>query len=562
MSSTVTSGLGARPQAIDLSASVRNQSWLWLGEIERRLDFVAEIFDEQGAACPAGPRVSLTPTRAPGAGSSAFAAALNGVLRSNQAQRFSHDGVAMVGTPISAGRGAVGVLVLSRSPNRLPGAPGGDRSLEDIASWLGRAVQAHLNLPVDEGDAFDRVSSLHKLLQDVIEGGAEQDVISAFAEALIAWDDIEVRGYAQDVHGQLTLSVATPGVDRHVAVALMPGAAQPLGSQLLRLSPAEAHRAGFRHDRDIFAAQLSGTHTQPWYIVLSGVIRPEDEPRLSLYVDLLRGALDRTAAIAETRVNWAILQQLLSASGDPTDAGQAALETLRVAIDAERIGLQVTGGRGSRGLALGDPALFVPAGAAPVDQLVSMTTVGDDETMTIRAHRLQGRPFTSREQQIVDRTAAVFAAWFSGVRKRAAVPVERRAEHREFRKVVDRLVDQALREGLEVAVIVLLAPNAATHPGLLQQWVGEIRGKLRSGDSAGTLSEREIGIFLAGASARDVARVTARIRQQVLKGAGSEQVAIGVAGRTAESMSDISLVKEARQDAVRKTDQPQRGASE
>lgn len=562
MSSTITPGSGTRPQTIDLSSLVRNQSWLWLREIERRLDFVAEILDDQGLLCAIPSRSVLTPSWAPGPSPAALSATVNGVLRSNQTQRLTHDGVSLVCAPLSAGRGAVGVLVLSRSPNRLLQlAPCGDRSLEDIASWLGRAVQSHLNLPVDEGDAFDRVSSLHKLLQDVIENGSEQDVIAAFAEALIAWDDIEVRGYVQDVHGQFTLSAATPGIDRQVAT-LLTGVALPVGGPLTRLSPAESHRAGLRHDRDVFLAQLAGPHIQPWCIVLSGVIRPEDEPRLSLYVDLLRGALDRTATIAETRVSWAILQQLLSASGDPAETGLAALDDLRVAIDAQQIGMQVTGARGVRGPTIGDAMLFGTAGPTRVDQLVSLASIGDGETMTIRAQRVAGKAFTRREQQIVDRTAAIFSAWLSGVRKRSGVPVERRAENREFQAVIDRLVEQNLHEGLDVAVVVLQAPNAATRPGLLQQWVGEIRGRLRSGDAAGALSEREIGIFLAGAAARDVARVSARIRQQVLSGAGGEPVTMGVAGRNPATISEVSLVKEARQDAARRPNHPQRGASE
>ena len=557
MSSTILPGSGTRSQTIDLTSAVRHQSWLWLREIERRLDFVAEILDDQGALCAMAPRNSSVPTWAAALPPAPLSAAVHGVLRSNQTQRLTHDGVSIVCAPLSAGRGAVGVLVLSRAPNRLSS----DRSLDDIASWLGRAVQAHLNLPVDESDAFDRVSSLHKLLQDVIEGGSEQEVIAAFAEALIAWDDLEVRGYVQDVHGQLTLSAATPGIDRQAA-AVLTLVPFPIGGALTRLSPAESHRAGLRHDRDVFVAPLAGPHSQPWCIVLSGAIRPEDEPRLSLYVDLLRGALDRTATIAETRVSWAILQQLLSASGDPAETGLAALDDLRVAIDAHQMGMQVSGARAARRLTIGDSTLFATTGPTQVDQLVSVVSVGDGETMTIRAQRAPGRAFTRREQQIVDRTAAIFSAWLSGVRKRSSAPVERRAEHREFQAVIDRLVEQNLREGFDVAVIVLHAASGVSTPGLLQQWVGDIRGRLRSGDAAGALSEREIGIFLAGAGARDVARVSTRIRQQVLAAAGSEPITMGVAGRSAGEVAEISLVREARQDAARRHSHPQRGASE
>ena len=85
----------------------------------------------------------------------------------------------------------------------------------------------------------------------------ELEVISAFAEALIAWDDLEVRGYVQDGQGDFVLSVATPGVDRQQAASIAPGDVVPLGPHPTRLSSAESLRAGFR---DRKSTRLNSSH--------------------------------------------------------------------------------------------------------------------------------------------------------------------------------------------------------------------------------------------------------------------------------------------------------------
>ena len=126
-----------------------------------------------------------------------------------------------------------------------------------------------------------------------------------------------------------------------------------------------------------------------------------------------------------------------------------------------------------------------------------------------------------------------------------------------------RVAEAVARMGLDVAVIVLHSQAAASRPAMLQQWVAEIRGRLRGGDLAGMLSEREVGILLAGASAADVTRVSSRVCQQALKTQGGDaaSVALGAAARSAGSTATGSLVKEARQDAVRRKAQDSQGLS-
>jgi hypothetical protein len=537
-------------QAADLQTAVRRQSWSWLAEIGRRLDFIADIVDDRGSpAGVAGPGASAITIRRLLAADSASALELlvQTTLGTNEKQRASNDGWDMVCCPLSVARAAVGALVLVRQSARTPPAAG--TALDDIALWLLRAVQAQLDLPVDEGDAFDRVSSLHRLLHDAVEGGLEQEVVTAFAEALIAWDGLEVRGYVQDAHGQFSLAVATPGADRSQSSSIPPDAAIPRDATLYRLSAPEANRLGLRRDRDHFFARTGSVYSQPWLIAVSGAARAEDESRLSLYMDLLRDAIDRVATIAETRLSWVMLQHLLGGTAEIEDAGDAALAELKKAVAAETAAVEVTGARGLRALAFGDAAAFdVPH----MDEIVSTSAVGEGHTMVLALRRPKAQAFTRRERQVAERAGAILAAWLSGVLKRANT-LDRRAENREFHQVLDRVAGQSLRDGVDTSVVVLLAPGIISRPGLLQRWTSEIRARLRGSDLAGMLSDREVGILLTGISPTDAGAVSARICQQALRERGGTEtgVSIGIASRSAGAVLNGSLVKEARQEAER-----------
>jgi hypothetical protein len=534
----------------ELQTAVHGQSWSWLTEIGRRLDFIADIVDEHGTPLGLTPTGSTTATvRRLLAGAGELGG--SSVVQPGHKQRLTIDGWDTVSCPFALGRTTVGALVLLRQTDRTVPA-GGD--LDEIATWLVRAVQAQLDLPVEETEAFDRVSSLHKLLHDAVERGVEQEVITAFAEALIAWDGVEVRGYLQDGHGQFNIAVATPGADRSQPGAIALAAAVPRDATLARLTGAEAARLGFQRDRDHFLARVGGAYAQPWLMALSGSIRSDDESRLSLYVDLLREAVDRVATIAETRLSWAMLQQLLGGPTDVDDAGEGALLELKRAVGAEHAALEVTASRGMRVMSIGDAAAFTAA-AAPdqADQIVSTVPVYEGHTMVLAIRRPRTSPFTRRERQVADRAAAIFSAWLAGVLKRSTASLERRAENREFQQVLDRVASQTIRDGVDAAVVVLLAPGVVSRPGLLQRWTAEIRGRLRGSDLAGALSDREIGILLSGINPSDVATVSARICQQALRERGGLEtgVAIGMAARPAGAVLNGSLVKEARQDAER-----------
>jgi GGDEF domain-containing protein len=90
-------------------------------------------------------------------------------------------------------------------------------------------------------------------------------------------------------------------------------------------------------------------------------------------------------------------------------------------------------------------------------------------------------------------------------------------------------------------------------PGLLPSWVARIRARLRAGDRAGTLNDREIAVLLCGASADQAARVSARLEQLLeSRGAASGFIppSVGVTTREPDLPFEGSLVAAARASAA------------
>lgn len=462
----------------------------------------------------------------------------------------------MLCVPLSVGQAAVGMLLIARNSNGVTPAATSDAEIDSAGAWLARAIEAQLDVPPDDSDAFDRVSSLHRLLHEAVEHGVERDILIAFAEALIAWDAIELRAYVEDVHGRLTLSVATPGTDRLQPSSFVDRELLQSASGLTPLPFADAARFGFPRDKDVMIARLGSEHSHPWLLMFSGALTKRDEARLSLYVDLLREAIARVATIAETRTSWAILQRLLASTESPEETGRAALGELTQAVDGVGSALVVTAPNGVHVLSMGDganaPALQPPPG---YDQLVATLPILDTHTMVLGVYRAHGHAFTRREQQVVDRAAATFAAWLPGVLRRSGHEHERRTEGREFDRLLDRAARQSVEDGLDVVVLAVLAPGAVSRPGLLHKWVAEIRGQLRASDLAGALSDREIGVLLTGTTTSDLAAVRARILRHVTipdEGGESAAVTIGIASHSADTPLEGSLVRAARQNATRR----------
>lgn len=541
------------PPGLDLLAAVRRQQWDWFTVAARRVNIAAEIVDERGTpalplaggATAAALRRLLTAPASP-----VHRSGLSAALRTGQSQSLSVERLQLLCLPLTIGRGAV---VLARGGTRAQDAVEGPEDLESIGGWLVRAVEAHLTsaAPSQDHEVFERISALYRLLGDAAKHGIERNVVSAFAEAVAVWDDLEIRGFVEDVRGRLVPKVALAGAELPETPVVLEERIAGRDQPLIRLSFADAERLGF-DSKDVFVTRLGGESSQPWVIALSGAIGPGDESRLTLYVELLRDTVVRIAASDSSRTSWTIAQHLLAAGEQVEGAITAALAALSHDTEATGAALVVNTAAGVPLLKVGDPeAMSVPRGPDRSVRLVSSAVAGDGRTVLVALRRADGEPFTRREQGLADRAAAVFAAWAPGpvLRARGA---ERRAAARAFQDVLDRTVRRTLQDGLDVAVMVILAAQAVFHPGLLQQWVLEIRGQLRASDMAGVLSDREIGVLLTGAPPDVAANVATRLRQSL--GAQGDAIAaaavVGLASHSGGLSPEGSLVHAAREDAA------------
>jgi hypothetical protein len=370
--------------------------------------------------------------------------------------------------------------------------------------------------------------------------------VTAFAEALFAWDGIEAIGYVEDVQGQWRREMAPPGTT--LPVMLDAGLGQLLrGKQVARLSADDLAQIGFPADRHVVASAISDATPEPWVLLFAEGYRPLNPPRLSLYADLLREALARLSSIVETRAAWAILQTLLGATDRIEPAVDAALREFSRVVDGLSVSLIVTNATGTTLLSAGDrDAIAVVRPFDRGNRLVSTAHLPDLGTMQLAVRRARGQSFTRREQHLVDRAATIFSAWLPGALKQPVEIPDATPATRGFEEVLDRAAAQTTRDGLDVSLVVIVVPESDSRLATLQSWVTEIRARLRGTDLAGAISDREIGVLLSGTSHTDVPVVCARLGRSLGFEKNDAAIPIGSASRSAGSSEEDSIVSVAR----------------
>lgn len=153
-------------------------------------------------------------------------------------------------------------------------------------------VVASHAVPADSHEAvFDRLASLRRRLREVVDRGDDVDVVTAFAEALLAWDGIEISAYAPDPAGQLVLKVAA-GSKRGRPTVQWP---RSLNGPAGMLSGFDAQMLGFANTEPLVGVRISTPLADAWLLVCAeGFARPALD-RVALYADLLRETLNRLA---------------------------------------------------------------------------------------------------------------------------------------------------------------------------------------------------------------------------------------------------------------------------
>jgi GGDEF domain-containing protein len=537
----------------DFTAAVQGQSWDWFLELPYRLNIAAELVDEKGTPIlPAGDGAAAAMLRP------LLARPVNRPLRSSlsatiksKAPQFLHIERLDIGCfPLMVGGAVGGALVLARESS--------DRSsveLQTLGSWLSSVVQAQLaNARKDEDGAFDRVASLHGLLNQAVTMGNPRDVVGAFADALAIWDDIEVRGYAEDILGKFVLEVSLPGSDTASAPAALDDDFVRGERGVVRLPKGDANRLGFRSDDDVLVATFGQKAGECWLIALSGRIAPRDEPRLALSIKMLSEAVRHTGRIVGARVDWAILQHLLVATDDVESAARAALAEVTAAVRSSGTILIVTTSNGMHVMDIGDTeSSSAPPAPGQRNQMVSAVQLLDRYRMVLAARRADAKAFMRRDQQIVDGAAALFGSWVAGILRRPEYNRERRAVRQRFEDVIERMAEQTVRHGASVSVVVMTAAEAHFEPDLLRRCVTDIRAQLRDSDMVGTLTPGEIAVLLSETTAADAHTVIRRLRDHVhAEGGGFPAFSIGVVTRSADWPANKSVVDAAREDARRR----------
>jgi hypothetical protein len=545
------SGPFAASIAVSLAANSRDQ-WAWLDALARSFGCGVLLVDRQATPGPLlGATLVADALRALLArGDSPLIAQAWNALNSDRAHGATLGALSVVCRRLHLQGRTIGALIIARpaDPREDAKAPAAAPNLGTLEQWLTAAAEAHLGqkVPDDREEVFDRIASLHRLLHDGVEAGNERDVVTAFAEALFAWDGIEAIGYVEDVQGEWGRAMAPPGTS--LPIALDAGFGQMLrGKQAVALSGEDLARLGFSPERHVVALPIIDATPEPWLLLFAEGYRPLNLSRLGLYADLLREALARLSNIVETRAAWAILQTLLGAGDRIEPAVDAALSEFSRVVDGLAVSLIVTTATGTTLLTAGDRDSI--AAVRPFDRgnrLVSTAHLADFGTMQLAVRRARGQSFTRREQHLIDRAATIFSAWLPGALKQPAEKPGAPPGTRGFEDVLDNAAAQITRDGLDVSLVVIVVPESDSTVAILQSWVTEIRGRLRGTDLAGAISDREIGVLLTGTGHTEVPVVCARLGRSLGFDRHEPSIPIGSASRPAGSTDEESIVNLAR----------------
>ena len=175
----------AEPSAFE--TIVRERSWDWLVELQRRLGVELQLVGVQltpllphalGAAEGLSSLLALP--------DSPLRPAVSAAFRFRKPQALTLDGVHLVCVALGSGRRAPGVLVVSRAATEA--AEHADRvrdRLALIASWLTTAIDAHVDSPPGmHASGLNRVSPLCRLLSHDSGARSDRDLVRMFGEAL------------------------------------------------------------------------------------------------------------------------------------------------------------------------------------------------------------------------------------------------------------------------------------------------------------------------------------------------------------------------------------------
>ena len=468
--------------------------------------------------------------------------AMSAAVRSRASVSVVVDGMQFVCFRLASG----GVLVLARRLDSEDLSEDCREDLESIGPWLTGAIDASLAQPNTVSAEGYRLVSFRRILREASSRGSLRQVIGAFIEALSVWDGVRVRAYVAGASGGF--------FEYASSMTAHPSSTEPLDETVLprlghisRLTRADVDRAGLTIDPgDTVVARMTIGSGTAWALVFSGMINDAVQVRLRVYTDILRESLNDVLTTSISRIMAELSRRHAPVNEPVGTAALTALERLSTAVGARQAGLLVTTATGRQALAVGNGDSL-----ASIDRsrgtrlLVRSSDVGGVMTVVFdRDHTA----FTAFEREIAQAGVAAMQPWIEAALPRSS-DVERRGSARPVETVFDQLATDAVAAGQHASVIVMTIDATMAAPGLLPSWVARIRARLRAGDRAGMLNDREIAVLLYGASADQAALVSTRLEQMLESRGGTPGFippAIGVTTRVPDSPFEGSLVAAAR----------------
>jgi len=350
--------------------------------------------------------------------------------------------------------------------------------------------------------------------------------------------------------GMFGAEVSPPVPAKVQMPANIPMDSLPAASVLTPLSHAQIQALGITHGPDVLVARVPDGDFA-WLIVFCGAISQAEAARLGLYVRLLDQLIRTAVSEATIKLICAMSSHLLEHGDAASDAASAAVDALNASTGMASSALKVTTAYGAPLIQLGqmEPR---PGDAAGGSRLVIVRRAPNRYALILVLTSAEGRRVTRQQREVADAAANLLDAWIRRVLARLQQHDSRTAS-RTFDEVLDRFAGQAIELGSAVSMVVLLMADAASYPGLTQQWIARIRGVMRACDIVGMLGEGEIALLLHD-TALDRAEAVAQRIVKMLEAIGdrhpSPVVATGVAARLPGSGSGAGLAAEARNDAM------------
>jgi hypothetical protein len=534
-------------------ALVRTRTWEWLDAISRRLHLDVQLVDphtHSGLPTSVDDQTALArlvASRVPELRNLVSAAATR---RTRQIAVMQ--GLRISAYPLSEGTDVVGVVLIGYPMSGRRGTGEEPIGLEIAAHSIVVGIQAHLQAtPVAmRGASFDDVALLGHVLDAMAAHGTDREITSAFAAALAFWKRVDVYGYVMTADGMFAVEVSPPVPAKVQMPANIPMDALPAASVLTPLSRAEIQALGITHGPDVLVARIPDGDF-PWLIVFCGAISRAEAARLGLYVRLLEQVVRTAVSEATIKLVCAMSSHLLEHADAASDAASAALDALNASTGMASSALKVTTAYGAPLIQLGQ--MEPRQGDAPGgSRLVIVRRAPNQYTLTLVLTSAEGRRVTRQQREVADAAANLLDAFVRSVLGRLQQH-DRRTAARTFDEVLDRFAGQAIERGSAVSMVVLLMADAASYPGLTQQWIARIRGVMRAPDIVGMLGEGEIALLLHD-TPLDRAEAVAQRIVKMLDTIGdrhpSPVVATGVATRLPGSGNGAGLAAEARNDAM------------